>query len=239
MSTPKRPPGGRWRLVGGVLLVAAIALVLWLLPREQVVGGVLERARSAGPLGAFAVAALYVPGSVLLVPGTPITLATGATFGFLPTIVAIVIASNLGAQASFLVGRGLMRERVQAWSAASPRMRAVERAVGDDALRTVILLRLSPLLPFNLLNYALALSPVRFRAYALGTFLGMLPGNVVYCWAASALGDLARALAGDVAVGPLGSVLFVVGLVASVLVVLLIGRRARALLAERVREPGT
>lgn len=235
MSEPTR--ARRWKLAAALALLAVAVLALVFLPLKELVRSALERARGFGWAGALAVALLYVPASVLCLPGTPITLATGVTFGFAKTLPCIVLASNLGAWAAFAAGRTIARERVRAWAAASPRMAAVERSVGEQSLRLVFLLRLSPLLPFNLLNYALAVSPVRFRAYAAGTFLGMLPGNVLYCYASAAIGDLGRALAGDVDAGIGGRVLFILGLVSTAVVVFLITRRARAALRGTIDTP--
>lgn len=214
-------------VLAGVALVAALTL-----PWRDAVGDLLERARALGPGGALLIAALFVPACVLMLPGAPITVACAAAFGFGPSLAAVVLFSNLGAQAAFATARWLLRERIGRWVRANPRLAAVDRAIGEDALRTVFLLRLSPLVPFNALNYALGASPVRFAPYALGTLAGMIPGTVLYCYAGAALGEAGQALTGDVETGIAGHALMALGLLATLLVVIAVTRRARRALRE-------
>lgn len=199
-----------------------------LLPVGDLVRATLAWSEGLGPAGPVAVAALFVPACVLCLPGTPITLAAAFTFGFAAMLPWIVLFSNLGANAAFLCGRTLLRERVEARIRASARLAAVDRAVSTSGLRTVVLLRLSPLVPFNLLNYVLGATGVRWRDHALGTFVGMLPGNVATCYVGATLGTLAQALAGEVPMETPQLVLFTLGCLATVVVAVLVARGAKA-----------
>ena len=205
-------------------------------PLRDLVGGTLEWAEGVGPLGAVVVASLFVPASLLLIPGTLIGVACGFAFGFLPAFLAVVVFSNLGAQAAFLVGRRVFHRRVAAWVEADPRRVAVERAVSDQGFRVILLLRLSPLLPYNVLNYALSVSRVRFSAYAGATFLGMLPGTALNLSAAAALGRAGREWTDGVDTGSWGLLWLGLRVVAAVLAVVLVAQRARRLLAEAMAE---
>ena len=122
---------------------------------------------------------VYVVATVALVPGSLLTIAAGALFGLgLGTLIAFA-GAVLGETAAFLVSRYLLRRFVVARLQASPRFSALDRALAADGRRLVFLLRLSPLIPFTLLNYAVGASRVRVRDYLLASF-GMLPGTVLY-----------------------------------------------------------
>ncbi len=223
---------GRKRFAAVLVLLAAAVVCAFFLPLERMLDGYLAWAEDMGPLGAVIVCATYVPGCVLCVPGTPITYTAAFAFGFTATLPPIILFTNLGAQAAFLVSRYLLRERVVRRIAKSPRLLAFDRAVANSGFRTVLLLRFSPLVPFNLLNYFLGACPVRYRDYALATFLGMLPGNVLTVYIGTALGSLAQALRGEAEVGTAGRIMFGLGLVATIAVVVLLSRGARKALAE-------
>ena len=224
---------GRWRpfvaLALALLGVTTLVLVVW--PLRARLGELVERARALDEGYVFLFAALYLPFSALCLQGTWVTIFCCLVFGFWPTFPAIVLASNVGAELGFLVGRTLLRERVHAWLAARPRPAAVERAVGEESFRLVFLLRLTPLVPFNALNYLLGVTPIRFGPYALATFLGMLPGTFLNCYTLASVRDLAPILAGELPPDPLGVAGLVARIALTVLASWLVARRARAALA--------
>ena len=193
-------------------------------------------ARPAGitvDVAGVVLAAVWIPAALLFVPGSLITLGTGFLLGVGWGLVTVSIGSTLGAVAAFLMGRSLARDRVQGWVAGRPRFRAVHRAVGTGGLGIVLLARLSPLFPYNFLNYALGVTGIGLRDYAVGSWLGMLPGTLLYV----VLGSTAQALA-SLGVGgrgrsPLEWTLFGLGLLATVAVTWIVARRATAILAER------
>lgn len=232
---------GRWRPYVALALVlagvAALYFVVW--PLRERLGELVERARALDESYVFLFAALYLPFCVLVLPGTWVTIFCCLVFGFWPTFPAIVLASNAGAQLAFLLGRTLLRERVHAWLAARPKLGAVERAIGEESFRLVFLLRLTPLVPFNVLNYLLGVTPIRFGPYALATFLGMLPGTALNCYTLASVRDLAPVLAGDLPPDPLG----LAGLIARIALALvaswLVARRARAALRASLGQEST
>ena len=91
----------------------------------------------------------------------------------------------------------------------------------------MLLTRLSPVFPFNLLNYALGLTSVSFRDYLLASWLGMLPGTMLYVYVGSTLRQLADVLAGNRSYSPAQQIFFGIGLAATVLVAVVIARIAR------------
>jgi uncharacterized membrane protein YdjX (TVP38/TMEM64 family) len=221
----------RWRLWLALGLVLAGVLCFAFLPLADWLRALVERARALGPGGAFLFMALFVPACVLMLPGTPITLFCGYAYGFWPTLPAAILMSNLGAAAAFGVSRFLLSGSVERWLGGHPKLLAVHRAVGTQGLRLVFLLRLTPAIPFNGLNYALGVAPVRFAPYALGTFLGMLPGTTINTYTAATLGELGRSLDEEVTLGAWGWTFLALRLVAAVLVTVLVTRTARKALA--------
>jgi uncharacterized membrane protein YdjX (TVP38/TMEM64 family) len=205
------------------------------LPIKDWVDSALTWSRELGGWGAPMVAALFVPASVFMLPGSPIGIATGFAFDFPIALASVVLFSNLGAQAAFVIGRWLFRDSISSWVAANPKRQAVERAVSSQGFRVVFLLRLSPLIPFNALNYALSVSRVKFRSYALGTFLGMLPGSLLFVSVASALGAAGRDWSeGELDTGLSGKFLLGLGIATGFAAIGLVTKRAKALLAEEL-----
>jgi uncharacterized membrane protein YdjX (TVP38/TMEM64 family) len=184
-----------------------------------------------GPWGPVAFIALYVLGSIAFVPGALLTLAAGAVFGLWRGALIVFTGAVLGSSAAFAIARTVGRSRVAAWLARDERMAAVGRAVAGKGFTVVLLLRLSPVFPYNLLNYALGLSGIRYRDFLMGS-IGMLPGTFLYTYYGKVVGDVAALVAGASAPrGPEYYVLLGLGLAATVAVTVVITRAARAVLA--------
>ena len=190
-----------------------------------------------GPWGPVAFVAGYIAASVALVPAALLTLAAGAIFGVVEGVAVAFVGASLGASAAFVIARYAARGRVERRIAGNERFRAIDRAIGREGRKIVLLLRLSPVFPFNLLNYALGLTRVRFIDYVLA-MPGMLPGAILYVYTGKVAGDVA-ALAGGVAparsagyYGVLG-----LGLAATASVTVIVTRAARRALAEATAGP--
>jgi uncharacterized membrane protein YdjX (TVP38/TMEM64 family) len=218
-----------------LLVVAALAVValVVLLPVGEWTVALLARIERLGAWAGVVLAALWIPAALLLVPGSLITLGTGFLLGVGWGMVTVSIGSTLGALAAFLAGRTLARDRVRAWIAGRPRFLAVDRAVETGGLGIVLLTRLSPLLPYNFLNYAYGLTGVRLRDYLLGSWAGMLPGTLLYVVLGSTAQALASLGAGDRERSALEWTAFGVGLLATAAVTWIVARRATAILEER------
>jgi uncharacterized membrane protein YdjX (TVP38/TMEM64 family) len=184
-----------------------------------------------GSLGPIVFVGGYIAACVAFVPGAILTLAAGAVFGLGRGVAYVFAGAVLGSTAAFLVSRHLARGAVEKRVARDPRFAAIDRAIAREGFKIVLLLRLSPVFPFNLLNYALGLTRVTLRDYVLAS-IGMIPGTVLYVYYGTALGSLAQIAAGAPAPGGAGrTVLLVVGLVATIAVTILVTRIARAALA--------
>ncbi|MGD9763665.1 MAG: TVP38/TMEM64 family protein [Candidatus Binatia bacterium] len=185
-----------------------------------------------GAWGPVVFIAGYALAVVAFVPGSILTLAAGAIFGIGPGVVYVFIAAVLGSSAAFLVSRYLARAAIEKKLAANARFAAIDRAVGAQGRKIVLLLRLSPVFPFTLLNYALGLTRVRFADYLVAA-VGMLPGTLLYVYYGKLAGDVA-ALAGGAPVekGSAYYAVLAIGLAATIAVTWVVTRTARRALAE-------
>lgn len=189
-----------------------------------------------GPWGPLAFIAGYVVACVALVPGSLLTLAAGAIFGLWRGVAFVFVGASVGAAAAFLVARYVARGAIARRLAGDRRVAAIDRAVGREGRKIVLLLRLSPVIPFNLLNYALGLTRVRLGDYLIG-MIGLLPGTVLYVYAGKLAGDVA-ALAGGAGPtrGPGYYAVLGLGLAATVGATALVARAARRALREAADE---
>ena len=179
------------------------------------------------PAGALLFIPLYAIWVTVLLPGVWASMLAGALYGTWWGSLIVFIGACLGAEAAFLLGRTLLRGWAQRRLAALPKLQAVEQAVSREGLKLVLLTRLSPAFPFSLLNLAYGLSEVSLRDYTLG-LIGILPGTVLFCGLGALAGDVARF--GDVLSGEADAgtwALRIIGLLATVAVVWLVGRAAR------------
>ena len=150
--------------------------------------------QALGPAGYVAFVLGYAVCCVFLIPASALTLAAGAVFGFWAGSVVVLIGATLGAAAAFLLGRTVLRGRVERFVASRPKLQAVDRAIALEGVRLMLLMRLSGFPPFTWINYALSLSDVRFLPYLLTTFFGIIPGVLAFTWAGAAG---AKALSGE------------------------------------------
>jgi uncharacterized membrane protein YdjX (TVP38/TMEM64 family) len=143
-----------------------------------------------GTTGAIVFIMIYILATVLFIPGSLLTLGAGVLFGVVFGSLYVFIGATIGATAAFLVGRYLARGWVEKQIQGHQKFNAIDNAVGKDGLKMVLLLRLSPVFPFNLLNYALGITKVSLKDYFIGS-IGMIPGTVMYVYIGSLAGDLA------------------------------------------------
>jgi uncharacterized membrane protein YdjX (TVP38/TMEM64 family) len=178
----------------------------------------------------------YVIAVVAFVPASLLTLGAGAIFGIAHGVIYVFAAATVGSCLAFLVSRYLARSSVEKMLAGKPKFSAIDRAVEAEGLKIVFLLRLTPAVPFNLLNYALGLTRVRFADYGIAS-VGMLPGTLLYVYTGKLAGDVA-AVAGNptVARGWGYYSVLALGLVATLAVTMVVTRSARRALAEATGE---
>ena len=221
----------------GLALVAVAGLVL--MGRE--VPALLPRftawVASLGAWGPLAFVAGYSIAPVFLAPAFLLTMAAGALFGFLNGVLYVMIGATMGATLAFLTGRYLARQFVEQLLIREPRLVLIDRAVERHGFKLVALLRMSPAVPFVLLNYALGLSRVRLLDYVAGS-IGMLPVVAMYVYTGKIAGDLASLAAG--ASPPRGTsyyTLIALGFVSTVAVTVVITRIARQAIEQEMHLP--
>jgi pyruvate/2-oxoglutarate dehydrogenase complex dihydrolipoamide dehydrogenase (E3) component/uncharacterized membrane protein YdjX (TVP38/TMEM64 family) len=214
-----------------ILLLIAVGIALVSFPLRHWFMQLESYVESLGAVGPMVVVLAYVFLTVLLVPGSAITVGAGTLFGLKIGFIVVVLGANLGALVAFFLARTLLRQRVARWAESNPRFRLLDRAIGKQGFKMVLLTRLSPIFPFVLLNYFLGLTAVRTGAYVLGNLLGMLPATFLFVYLGAAARD---ALAGqlNVSVGLYQQILKVVGLLATIAVVIMITRIARQALRQ-------
>lgn len=208
-----------WIWAIAVLLLAGIAVAWGFLPMKEWTEAVQRWVDDLGVMGYVLFAAVYILGSLLLAPAAPLAVAAGVAFqGWgVPVVLASACA---GACLAFLVARHVGRERLEALLEASPKFRAVDKAVSEEDWKVVLLLRLSPLVPFNVQNYLFGVTDVSLKHYMVATFVGIIPGTAKAVY----LGMLGSGGIDD----PLTWGLLAVGWIASAIAVVLIVRRAKA-----------
>lgn len=223
-------------------LALAVALVAVLLLGRAASSQLVAFAQWVETLGAWGPVVFivgYVLGALAFVPGSLLTIGAGAIFGLATGAVYVFVAATIAACSAFLLSRTVARQAIEKRIAGNARFAAIDRAIASDGRRIAFLLRLSPVFPFSLLNYALGLTRIRFADYAVAC-IGMLPGTLLYVYIGSLAGDLAAVAAGAETTEGSGlrRAFFVAGLVVTAIVTVLITRIARRALAEATAEAG-
>ena len=216
--------------VGGIAAVG----VMFLLGRE--VAGYIPRfaqwVDSLGAIGPLVFIIGYIVATVAFVPGSLLTLTGGAVFGIVRGTLYVMIAATLGATAAFLVSRYAARQALVRRFEKDRRFRAIDGAVHREGRKIVFLLRLSPLFPFNVLNYALGLTSVRLKDYVIAC-AGMLPVAMMWVYYGRVIGDVATIYSGaKVTHGSGYWTMLVVGLIATVLATAVVTKTAKKALTE-------
>ncbi len=226
--------GSRWRKLVLVLLGVGVLIGLWaLLPVAEWIEQFRAWVAGLGIWGHVIFVAVYAAATVALAPGSLLTLAAGVAFGLMgfPTV---IVGATVGLALSFLVGRYFLRGWVQRQVAGNKVFEAVDRAIEGEGWKIVGLMRLSPLVPFNLQNYLFGITKIGFLPYLAASFFGIMPGTLLYVWIGS-LGAAAGSVSGSGDdVGFYKTIALTVGLVATLAVTILVSRKAQ----EKLREIG-
>jgi uncharacterized membrane protein YdjX (TVP38/TMEM64 family) len=191
---------------------------------------------SLGAIGALAFILLYIIATVAFLPGSILTLGAGVVFGVVMGSVYVFIGATIGATAAFLVGRYLARGWVAKKIAGNAKFKAIDASVGREGLKIVLLTRLSPVFPFNLLNYAYGVTGVSLKDYVLGS-IGMIPGTIMYVYIGSLAGNIATIGTDSQPGNPIIQwAIRIIGFIATVAVTLYVTKIARQALEAEVLE---
>ncbi len=232
-SAKNASPQRKWLLYAIAGLLVLLALRFFHAP--ELLKEALDWISRLGPWGPVIFIGVYVLATVLFIPGSVLTLGAGALFGVALGSVCVSVSATLGATAAFLVGRYLARDAVARKVESNERFAAIDRAVADEGWKIVLLTRLSPIFPFTLLNYAFGLTRIPLSHYLLASWVGMIPGTVMYVY----LGSLVHVGTGrrHRTVGEW--VIYGVGLLATLAVTIFVTRLARKALAKTFDRKGS
>jgi uncharacterized membrane protein YdjX (TVP38/TMEM64 family) len=195
----------------------------------------LEWIQGLGRWGAIAFICLYIVATVLLIPGSILTLAAGVIYQLFWGTILVSVASTVSATIAFMIGRYLARDWVLNRFAQQANFQAIDRAISREGWKIVALARLSPIFPFNLLNYLLSLSHISIKDYFWASWLGMIPGTIVYVYIGSAIGNLAS-LAGTDRRGTTAWewAVYLVGLVSTIILTIYLTKVAQIALKAKI-----
>ena len=143
---------------------------------------VTETVASMGPLGPVYFGLLYTIAEVLAIPAVPLTASAGYLFGVTEGTLVVLVSASIAASISFFIGRTLLRTTVEQAMTNYPQFAKMDKAIGREGFKLMLLLRLSPLFPFALSNYLYGATSIDFASFFWGTLLGFAPGTLAYVY---------------------------------------------------------
>jgi uncharacterized membrane protein YdjX (TVP38/TMEM64 family) len=217
-AVPGRNRRHGWLWVGFGMLAAALCVGWLVLPLGQWAAALERWMLSFGGWGVVIYIGVFIATTLVLAPDWPLAIAAGMVYGFW-AVPIVLVAAMIAASLAFLAARYLLRQKVQRLLANKRKFAAIDKTVAEEGWKIVFLLRLSPLVPFNVQNYLFGITDIPFSHYVAATGIGIIPGAALFVY----LGAL-RSASG----GPLEWAFFSVGLLATAVVVIIVARRAKA-----------
>lgn len=213
----------KWIVAISVVITLSILTVV--LPVKEWIREFIGWVQQLGPPGVVIFIIAYAVATVLFLPGWIFTVSAGLIYGIVAGTAIALTGAVIGASLAFLVARYLLRQNIEELTKKNPRFRAIDEAIGKNGWKIIGLLRLSPLIPFNLSNYFYGITAVPFWQYVLVSAVGMLPGTLLYAY----LGAIGRAgvTGGAASHNKWQYVLLAIGLIATVAVTILVSRIAK------------
>jgi uncharacterized membrane protein YdjX (TVP38/TMEM64 family) len=190
----------RIRLIALVVFIIALFLAMRFLPVQPWLRDFNDWIGRMGVAGIFIFIIVYAVATVLLAPGAILTIGAGFAFGLWKAFLAVSAGATLGAALAFLVARFIARDKVEAIAQRNEKFRNIDTAIGKQGAKLIFLLRLSPVIPFNLSNYFYGLTGVKFWPYVLASWIGMMPGTFLYVYIGTAGKAAVAAASGGTAV---------------------------------------
>jgi uncharacterized membrane protein YdjX (TVP38/TMEM64 family) len=216
------------RLIVLAAILAVLFFTMKFLPVQEWLRNFTDWIGRMGALGILIFIIVYAVATVLLAPGSILTIGAGFAFGLWKGFLAVSAGSTLGAALAFLVARFIAREKVEAIAQQNHKFRKIDSAISQQGAKLIFLLRLSPVIPFNLSNYFYGLTSVKFWPYVLASWIGMIPGTFLYVYIGTAGKAAVSAAAGEaVNHGWQYWTLMSVGLVATIVVTIWVTHIAR------------
>lgn len=164
-----------------VLLIIIAGIGLAIIYRDQLDAAALEEwVRAAGTAAPVAFMLIYILGTVVFFPGAVLTLAGGALFGPILGTFLNLTAATIGATIAFIISRYLASDWVERKTGG--KLKQLKEGVESEGWKFVAFVRLVPLFPFNVLNYALGLTRIKLTHYIVASYICMFPGAVAYTY---------------------------------------------------------
>lgn len=221
-----------WFGLGLILILLADRVEL-----DRTLTSLLQWVDSLGTLGAIAFIAIYIIATIICVPGSIMALAGGALFGKLIGTILVFISGFLGACCAFSLGRYLLRDWVKRRLEKNSYLKAINKVVVAEGWKIACLLHLSPIIPFNILNYALGASQITYKNFIVATSVGILPGVILYVFLGSTIGDLTMAVMGksDSANSTIQWLVSAIGVVATLALTIYLAKIARQQITKKLQ----
>ena len=188
------------RIVALTLIIIALFLAMRFLPVQQRLMNFNDWVSQMGVAGIFIFVVVYAVATVLLAPGSILTIGAGFAFGLWKGFLAVSAGATIGASLAFLIARFIARDKIEATARRNEKFRKIDNAIAREGTKLIFLLRLSPVMPFNLSNYFYGLTGVRFWPYVVASWIGMMPGTFLYVYIGAASKAAVAAAAGGEAV---------------------------------------
>jgi len=175
-----RPKGTMRKLAALTVIVIGLLVLMRFLPVTRWLHTFNDCIGRMGIAGIFIFIAVYAAATILLAPGAILAIGAGFAFGLWKGFLAVSAGSTFGAALAFLVARSIARDRIEAMAKGNDRFQRIDSAIGAQGAKIIFLLRLSPVIPFNLSNYFYGLTGVKFWPYVFASWIGMMPATFLY-----------------------------------------------------------
>ncbi len=206
---------------------------------QELLRNTLEWVNSLGAAGAVGFIVIYIISTIAFIPAAILTLGAGVIFGVVWGSVYVFVGAILGSIAAFLIGRYLIRDWMVQKIAGNAKFLALDAAMGKSGFKLVLLTRLSPVFPFNFLNYAFGVTKISLADYSWAS-IGMIPGTIMYVYIGSLAGSIAALGQGKPSINSGNSglqwTIQIFGLVATLAVTIYSARLAQKALAATIEE---
>lgn len=157
---------------------------------NTVLQSVADNVASMGPLGALYFGLFYTLAEVLAIPAIPLTASAGYLFGVKEGTAIVLLSASIASAIGFLLGRTFFRTYVEGILEDKPEFKRIDKAIGEQGFKMILLLRLAPIFPFSFSNYLYGVTSVKFWPYFFGTMIGFAPGTLAYVYS----GEIGKAL---------------------------------------------
>lgn len=227
----------RWSRLAVLAVIAVVVIVVLTAgDLEQSLRTLLESRDRLGPWAPVVMALACIPACLIFIPNTVVSPAMGFLFGPVLGSITAIIGLTLGNTANFLASRYVGRGWYKSQAVGRLQFRAIDLMCRDAGFKIVLLMRLTPAVPSNLVSYLFGLTCVDWRLYMLGTAAGMAPRIIVYAMLGAAAQDLTSASATDSAESRELEWTLYAGIVATIIALIVISRMARRALQEALKD---